>query len=110
MEAHNAPRLRSRARYGPHASTASEPGGRETGANSNAIAATDWVRTTARELGADAVGICLSDRRWFRPDGHEQVPLNHHWVIVLAVAMDRTAISLSPGPEAAAAHPQGDGE
>ena len=93
------PRPPSHARYGSHAPAAS---GR-TSADRRPPEATDWVKRTARELGADSVGVCLSDQRWLRPDGHEQVPAEHRWVVVLAVAMDRTAISLSPGPEAAAA-------
>lgn len=95
------------ARYGPHAPTVPEPHSRGTGVDSNPAAATAWVKRTATELGADAVGVCLSDRQWFGRDGHQHVPLDHRWAVLLAVAMDRAAISLSPGPEAAAATREG---
>ena len=95
-------RLPLRLTYGAHVPATPGRRGNETDLR-DAMRSARWARRIAAELGADAVGICGTNRRWFRPDGREQVPADHAWTVVMGVAMDRAAIDLSPGPEAAAA-------
>lgn len=63
---------------------------------------TNWVKATARELGAALVGVCSCDDRLIRSKG-EVAGLGGYarfpWVVVMAVTMDREAFRESPSPE-----------
>jgi len=67
----------------------------------------DQIKDAARTFGADLVGICELNRQWvYSHDGNGdpiEIPPEHKYAIVMAIAMDPSAIQTSPTFSAATA-------
>jgi len=59
------------------------------------------VKSAARKLGADLVGICRVERRWLA--SADALGSEYERAVVMAVAMDSESIAASPAPAASAA-------
>jgi len=65
------------------------------------------IKETARTYGADLVGICQVDHKWVyshdRSGDPIEIPVEYKYAIVIGIAMDKGAISVSPAFRSATA-------